>query len=107
VGGVSINKTQFCSGVNLTFLCTLRISNYLWVIEPVLTGFSGRIAIERDMIEEETKNGITLTAQGDGDFRRSTLALVASIEWNGDTIVCSDSGNKMGDKQNTTVFIWG
>ena len=52
-------------------------------------------------------NGITLTAEGDGNARTSLLTLVTSVQLNGHAVVCSENANRAGGVRNSSVSVWG
>ena len=72
VDGAATNETQFCSGVILTFECSIP-SSYSWEIGPLLN----ELILIGDQIK--TVNGTSLSAQGQSDTRTSPLTLTTSI----------------------------
>ncbi len=99
------SQTQFCTGDELVFTCTLAVSGYDWVALPLLDGSSadnGRIALG----DTETVGNFTLSASGTGSTRTSTLQVTAFPGLNGVNILCRDSGDP-GINQSVDITVFG
>ncbi len=103
--GVTTSQTQFCTGDELVFTCTLTESAYEWVVPQFLNGFAGngRVTVP----DTETVGNITLTATGTGSGRRSTLQVTAFPGLNGVNILCREFGGDPNVNQNVNITVLG
>ncbi len=103
--GVTTSQTQFCTGDELVFTCTLAVSAYDWVALPFLDGTpsNGRVSLGIN----EIVGNFTLSASGVGSGRRSTLQVTAFPGLNGVKILCRESGGDPSYIQNITISVLG
>ena len=99
--GVATNKTQFCSGIKITFVCNIPVASYVWEIGSLL---NERITVGEP---DEIVDGITLRAQGNGNARTSSLTLTTSVKLNGQVVMCYELANRDGDILNSSISVWG
>ena len=92
VNGRSANMSEFCAGEVLLFVCTIQTSAYQWNAGSLITdqqvsvGTNGALATV-------IFGKFTLTAEGTGSNRRSTLQVAAFSDLSGVNIACRDPGN--------------
>ena len=98
------SETQFCTGEELVFTCTLAESAYDWVALPFLNGtVNGRVTLDTT----ETVGNITLSASGVDSGRRSSLQVTAFPGLNGVNILCREAHGDPTIYQNVTIRVLG
>ncbi len=99
------SQTQFCTGDELVFTCTLAVSGYDWVVLPFLNGTSnnGRIALDTTV----TVGNFTVSASGTGPTRTSTLQVTAFPGLNGVNILCREAGGDPNVNQSVDITVLG
>ena len=108
VNGRPADTTEFCAGEVLLFVCTIETSSYQWnagsliTDQQVVVGTNGALAT---MIFGK----FTLSAEGTGSTRRSTLQVTAFSYLSGVNITCTDPGNPGNPDfvQTSTVTVYG
>ncbi len=103
--GATTSQTQFCTGDELVFTCTLAMSGYDWVALPFLNGTpdNERIALNTT----KTVGNFTLSASGSGSGRRSTLQLILFPGLNGVNILYRESGGDPNVNQSVDITVLG
>ena len=105
VNGRSANMTEFCAGEVLLFVCTIQTSIFQWNAGSLITGDT--VSLGTDGAPGiEISGKFTLTAEGSGSNRRSTLQVTAFSDLSGVNIACRDPGNH-DFVQTRTVTVYG
>ena len=102
---MTTSQTQFCTGDELVFTCTLTVAAYEWVALPFLDGSlnNGGVTVGATV----TVGNITLSASGSGSGRRSTLQVTAFPGLNGVNILCRETGGDPNVNQNINITVLG
>ena len=92
VNGIPANTTKFCAGEVLLFVCTFPASVIEWNAGSLLT--DQQVSIGTNGALATVMSGkFTLSAEGTGSNRRSTLQVAAFSDLSGVNISCRDPGN--------------
>ena len=85
------NSVQFCINRNVTFVCTVQASTFLWTVGSLLTG-TDLSPGTNGALNTETRGMFTLTAEGaSAPNFRSTLQVIVSPEFNGSLVRCANN----------------
>ncbi len=99
------SQTQFCTGDELVFTCTLTEPGYEWVALPFLDASPGNGRIGLGVTE--TVGNFTLSSNGTGSGRRSRLQVTAFPQLNGVNILCRESGGDPNFNQTVNITVLG
>ena len=101
-GGITSDR-EFCIGQQLSFMCSLALSAYEWILPPFLNGTveNGRVVInETGRIGE-----FTLSAKGTGFERTSSLNVSVFEELVGERVVTCREASAGPSSVNQSVTI--
>ncbi len=89
------NSVQFCINRNVTFVCTVQASTFLWKVGSLLTESDGRLSPGTNgALNTATRGMFTITAEGaSAPNFTSTLQVIVSPEFNGSLVRCADNLN--------------